>query len=99
MPFNDQEFRDHLVSSLATITTTQQSMKESMDKGFNYFKEQGEKVEAALSLKADEKDVKELEDKHHELDKRVTWIRATSAAISTAVGIVIAGATAWWTRH
>src|SRR5271156_3180313 len=99
MPFHDQDFREQIVSSLATIQENQKNMKEQVTSGFHYFKEQGEKFDAALLAKAEEKDLKELEEKHHDLDKTVTRQSGIAIGASGLLSMAIAGLTAWWTRH
>lgn len=88
-----------LAKGQASMGATMESMKDTMEKGFHYFKEQNEAMAKIVETKAAEEDVKTLTDNYHDLDKRVTKILTIGGTLQAVAAFVIAGATAWWTKH
>lgn len=93
----EQFIQEQLIELHKQGAATQQSVSDLVIR-FDKVAGWMEKLDNKISLKADESDHKDLVEKHTELDKRVTWIRASSAAISSAVSLIILGLTAWWTK-
>lgn len=95
----DNQFIQEQLNSLhAQGASTEQAVKD-LSSRFDKVAAWMEKLDTKVNLKADETDLKSLAEKHAELDSKVTWIRATSAAISGAIGLVIGILTVWFTGH
>lgn len=96
---NHSELLLKLAEGQASMSATMSGMKESMEKGFHYFKEQNEAVHDALALKATELDVKELTENYQDLDRKVTRILTIGGTLNAIAAFLVAGLTAWFTKH
>jgi len=90
-----------LTRGQATLVANVNSLKESMDK---YAKESTDQMEKGMKFLYEEgekkqKSIDSLEDKHNELDKKVSRQSGIAIGISSTLSLITAGLTAWWTGH
>ena len=80
---NHTEILLQLSREMSAVNSTLTAMKETMDKGFHFLKEEND-------------DIKE---KHIALATKVTRIQTIGSTISAGLTLAILALTAWWTRH
>lgn len=81
---NDQEFREHVIESLASNTATLDSVKENQEKGFNWFKQSSERIE---------RESRERDDAHSAkiqgIETKLTYFMGAGATAGFGLGVGI----------
>ena len=93
----EQDFRDHVVGSLATLTSEVRNMRERIDKALE-----------AIEEKADAERVAALEERLHSQERKVDALKsvsdrqkgviATIAVFVSVIGFIVEHLFGWWKK-
>ena len=81
MAMDEQEFHDHVITSLAANTATLASIKENQEKGFAYFAENDKRIEAESRARD-----KEHDEEIDALKTKMSYAVGAGSVVGTGLG-------------